>query len=45
MTADYCNTAFNVLLLILQVAWQGKTLGCIDHEVLVKKNPAPAQGA
>ena len=45
VVVDYCNTGFNVLLLILQVAWQGKTLGCIDHEVLVKKNPAPAQGA
>ena len=40
MTADYCNTAFNVLLLVLQVAWQGKTLGCLDHEVLLKDNPA-----
>ena len=43
MTADYCNTAFNVLLLILQVAWQGKTLGCIDHETRVKEEAAAAQ--
>lgn len=43
MTADYCNTAFNVLLLILQVAWQGKTLGCIDRETLVKEEAAAAQ--
>lgn len=43
MTADYCNTAFNVLLLILQVAWQGKTLGRIDHDVLVKEEAAAAR--
>ena len=35
VVVDYCNTGFNVLLLILQIAWQGKTLGCLDHEVLL----------
>lgn len=37
VVVDYCNTGFNVLLLILQIAWQGKTLGCMDRNVLVKK--------
>ena len=43
VAVDYCNTGFNVLLLILQIAWQGKTLGCLDHEVLLKDNPASAR--
>ena len=43
VAVDYCNTGFNVLFLILQVVWQGKTLGCLDHEVLLKDNPASAR--
>lgn len=35
VAVDYCNTGFNVLLLILQIACQGKSLGSMDQEILM----------
>ena len=35
VAVDYCNTGFNVLLLILQIAHQGKSLDSMDREILM----------
>lgn len=37
VAVDYCGTGFNVLLLMLQIVYQGKALGSIDREILMKQ--------
>ena len=34
VAVDYCNTGFHVLMLILQIASQGKSLNSLDRGIL-----------
>lgn len=39
---DYCGTGTNVLMLMLQIAFQAKSLGSIDREILINRGDESA---